>query len=369
MTKKYDPENERLKRQYLIYKREAGQQSEESLDAIAKAIHRFDSYNGFKPFKAFHTQQAIGFKRHLAAQRNERTGEPLSASTQYSTLAALRAFFLWLASQPGFKSRIAYGDADYFNMSRGECRIARTRRARPAPSLEQVRDVISKMPSGSPIERRDRALVAFILLTGARDGAVASLQLGDVDMDAGQVEFDARHVRTKFSKTFVTCFFQVGEEVRAIVRDWVDYLRNELLWGPADPLFPTTSVEPGPDRQFMPAGLARAPWSTATPIRAIFKKAFTAAGHPYFPPHRLRNTLTDLGKRICQTPEEFKAWSQNLGHDDVMTTFMSYGEVSTARQAEIICELGKGPHESAEAMEHIRRAVAAMARNMPNIRG
>ena len=39
------------------------------------------------------------------------------------------------------------------------------------------------------------------------------------------------------------------------------------------------------------------------------------------------------------TPEQFKAWSQNLGHDDVMTTVASYGTVERHRQAEIIREL------------------------------
>ncbi len=32
----------------------------------------------------------------------------------------------------------------------------------------------------------------------------------------------------------------------------------------------------------------------------------------------------------------FKAWSQNLGHDGVLTTFSSYGEVPLFCQAELI---------------------------------
>ena len=35
-------------------------------------------------------------------------------------------------------------------------------------------------------------------------------------------------------------------------------------------------------------------------------------------------------------PEEMKAWSQNLGHADVLTTFTSYGEVPLHRQKELI---------------------------------
>lgn len=36
------------------------------------------------------------------------------------------------------------------------------------------------------------------------------------------------------------------------------------------------------------------------------------------------------------TPEEYKAWAQNLGHEDVLTTFRSYGDVNGYRQVEIM---------------------------------
>ena len=83
-------------------------------------------------------------------------------------------------------------------------------------------------------------------------------------------------------------------------------------------------------------GLERAHWSSAARIRAIFQDAFASAGVPYFNPHSFRNTLVRLGQSVCQTPEEFKAWSQNLGHDKVLTTFLSYGQVESLRQGEII---------------------------------
>jgi hypothetical protein len=34
-----------------------------------------------------------------------------------------------------------------------------------------------------------------------------------------------------------------------------------------------------------------------------------------------RKTLALLGGQCCRTPEEYKAWSQNLGHEQVLTTF------------------------------------------------
>ena len=188
------------------------------------------------------------------------------------------------------------------------------------------------MPADNEIERRDRALIAFTLLTGARDSAIASMKLKHVDLVAGCVNQDAREVQTKFSKTFTTYFFPVGDEIREIVAEWVTYLREEKLWGNDDPLFPATRIALGPTRQFEAVGLERAHWSSAAPIRTIFRDAFASAGLPYFNPHSFRNTLVRLGEAVCQTPEDFKAWSQNLGHDKVLTTFVSYGQVESPRQ-------------------------------------
>ena len=61
--------------------------------------------------------------------------------------------------------------------------------------------MISTMPSGTDIERRNRTLIAFELLTGARDGAIASMKLKHIDLIEGKVEQDAREVKTKFRKT------------------------------------------------------------------------------------------------------------------------------------------------------------------------
>jgi integrase len=223
--------------------------------------------------------------------------------------------------------------------------------------LEQIKHVMNSMPAGSDIELRNRALVAFTLLTGARDSAIASLKLKHVDMTTGCVVQDAREVKTKFSKTFTTFFFPVGEDVEVIVSEWADYLRDENLWGNDDPLFPATQIVLGSDRRFVAEGLKREHWSNATSIRTIFREAFANAGLPYFNPHSFRNTLVQLGQKVCKTPEQFKAWSQNLGHEKVLTTFLSYGEVACQRQGEIIRNLGSPQKAVATDADAIAEAV------------
>lgn len=358
----HNPRNERIKHQYFAYLKEAGRYSEASVDAAAGAIAQFEEATGYRDFRMFHTEQAIAFKRRLVEGRTQRGGKPLSQATRHHVLGHLKKFFHWLAGQPGYRRRISYSDSEYFNLSEKDTRIATARREQPYPTLEQVRRVILGMPANTDLERRNRALLAFTLLTAARVGAIATLKLKHVDLVQGCVLQDAREVRTKFSKTFTTYFCPVGDDVCKIFEDWVLHLRNNLLWGNDDPLFPATSTGVGPEGHFSVMGLKREHWRSTGAIRDLFREAFTVAGLPYFNPHSFRNTLTKLGEALCQTPEEFKAWSQNLGHEGVMTTFKYYGAVPGDRQREIIRGARGSDHSDSSTADEITEAVLRVLR-------
>ena len=98
--------------------------------------------------------------------------------------------------------------------------------------------MLDAMPAGSEIEQRDRALVAFAILSGARDRAIVFFKLKYIDIESELIEQDARQVRTKRAKTFTTWFFPVGEDIRNIFVDWMAYLREKKGFGPEEPLFP-----------------------------------------------------------------------------------------------------------------------------------
>lgn len=361
----HNPANERIKRQYFAWVKEAKRHGEASVDAAAAALARFEAYTKFRDFKQFHVEQAVAFKRHLAEQRGQRTARPLSKATLHSALAQLKRFFEWLAGQPGYKSKLRYSDAEYFNVSENDSRIATARRQQPYPTVEQVRHVLSVMPTATVVERRNRAVIAFALLTGCRDGAIASLKLKHVDLNSRSVFQDAREVRTKFRKTFTTNFVDVGDDVRAMVADWVEELRAVHLWGSDDALFAATQTEIGADHRFTVVGIKRDHWKSASPIRRIFRDAFKLAGLPYFHPHTFRKTLAALALSRCRTAEEFKAFSQSLGHDDVLTTFTSYGAVSPQRQAEIMATLRQRPaDQSLTATPTASEIAKAVAREL-----
>ena len=326
-------------------------QSEPTIDGVAKSLARFEDYTKYKDFKTFRHEQATGFKKYMTEQKNQHKDSKLSKSTLHTTFAHLKRFFEWLAREQGYKSRIDYSDAEYFNTSSKDMQVATARRTKKAPTLEQIRHVINLMPVNTEIEQRNRALIAFTLLTGARDSAIASAKLKHINLEEDCFFQDARDVKTKFSKTFTTFFFPVGDEIKQILVDWIAYLKVEKLWGNDDPLFPMTNTIINASHQFEVSGLKPKHWSTATPIRAIFKEAFAIANLPYFNPHSFRDTLVQIGLLKCKTPETFKAWSQNLGHESVLTTFYSYGEVGRQRQADILKDLGN-PIDDYQAKEN-----------------
>jgi hypothetical protein len=73
--KMHNAQNERVKRRYFAYLKEAKRYSEASLDTVAKAFHRFESYTKMRDFKTFHIEQAIAFKRRLSESARRRVND------------------------------------------------------------------------------------------------------------------------------------------------------------------------------------------------------------------------------------------------------------------------------------------------------
>lgn len=359
---KHNAANERIKRDYFAYLKEAKGRDESTISGVAKSLARFEQSTKARDFKRFHREQAVAFKKGLAEAINARTGERISKATMLSTLRDLNRFFFWLAHLPGFKSQIAYADADYFNLSDKDIAVARAQREKRVPTLAQVDHVLSAMPADTMLERRDRALIAFATLTGARVAALASFRLRHVHLDEGYVEQDARTVRTKFAKTFRTDFMPIEGNALAIFADWTRELVREYHWGNDDPLFPATRMGLDDNGSFHAVGILRSGWSTTQPINAIFRRAFEGAGLHYFNPHSFRDMLVRHAMTLDLSPEAMKAWSQNLGHADVLTTFTSYGSVPAHRQGELIRASTKatGSNASRDQIEALKAIAAAL---------
>lgn len=338
--RKFNSENERIKREYLIYLREAKGQDESSLDKVAAALLGFEEAIGFKPFKSFHRDWATKYKTYMKRRKNARTGKPLGVTTRDATLRLVKAFVEWLSTQTGYRARISYSDAAYFNNNAREARAAHAQRPIAYPSIDQCDHAFRQMPENDLIARRDKAVFALLMLTSARDGAIASLRLAHIDVVEGKLYQDGREVNTKNGKTIEAWFLPVKPMYRSFLEEWVNHLRKDKIYGPSDALFP--KVEMGVQAgKFVVLGLSREPYSNGQKVNQIFKSAFLNAGMPAFSAHTLRKTHAMLMNEVCTTMEQHKAWSQNMGHEHLATTVTSYMPVPRERQREIMRSLGK----------------------------
>lgn len=325
----HNPENERIKHRYFEYLKQADGKSEQTIRQVEKALLRFEESTRFSNFKSFDQKQATTFKAALAKQ-------DLALATILATLNNLKRFLSWLALQPGYKRSIVFTDIDYLNMPDTDKRAAMSPTDKKFPTLRMIEKVVDLMVDETPVQKRDRALLAFIAITGIRDGALVSLQLKHFDIDRRLVLQNPLEVRTKFGKRIDTFLFPLNKDFEQIVLDWVQYLKHDLLFADHDPLFPKTNLGHDKNNCFIVKGLLREHWADAAPVRAIFKTAFKAADLTSYGPHSLRNMIVSEMYARKLSVVECKAWSQNLGHEGALTTLTSYGKLSLQEQGELV---------------------------------
>ena len=357
----YNPLNERLKKQYEDTLLHENYRDPRTADAVWKAINLFENFTGRNNLTSFDMEQAKEFKRWLVKQQNAK-GELLSLSTVRSTLKILRDFFGWLSIHPQYIRKIDARAAGYLRLSNNEERAGRATKELPVPSVEEVHKVLEAMPHGTEIEKRDRAIIAFMSFTGVRDAALISLKMKDVDRIKKEVCQDPKHVNTKNRKAISTFFMPFDPLWYDITMEWLDYAEFELGFKPNDPLFPKPAVVCNPATlQFEVTGLSREHWANATPVRLIFKEGFTLAGLPYYNPHSFRKMLIIWAMENC-TQMEFKAISQNIGHEHAITTYNSYGKLNDHKRGSVIRAISTGKTDISHVPDHI--VVAEMQRRM-----
>lgn len=360
----YNPKNERIKHEYFSYLKHAKRRADSTVDGIRKAILRYEDYTGRKDFSTFNKEQAMGFIRHLADQKTAKGDGPLGTATKLSTLNALKEFFTFLAMQDGYKRKIRLTDIEYLNVSEKEERAARAPKVKKCPSLDQIRQALFAMSGNTVIDRRNRALVALTILTGMRVNALVTLRLKHIQLDTDSVRVNQQpdQVATKFSKAIFSYLLPIGDDIQAVFLDWIRELREDLGYTDDDPVFPQTRRGHDENMAFQAQGLEPVCWSTTAPVRDIFRQAFEGAGLPYFHPHSFRHTLAQLMSQYCRNMEQLKAWSQNLGHEHINTTAVSYHKLEPERQGQILKALR--PKEEGVNNQYIKEKLMDFVRSL-----
>lgn len=367
--KKINIENDRRKRKFFQWLRNAKGLSPSTIKGVEKAIWEWEDFTNMADFKDFNEDTAVAFKETLLQRKNGRTGKALASSTCLHYLNALSEFFLWLSGQSGYRSRISPDKVAYLKLDRKQSRIASEPPAVEYPSLEQVKGVATAIKVENEVDLRDRALIAFTLLSGMRVEAIMTLPLKCVDLENMAIhQYPNQGVRTKFSKRNKSTLFNFDATLMSYFKEWVDFLVKEKLFSPSDPLFPSTKVEQKSENDlvFIADKVQPQLWKTTNSIRDIFKKRFTEAEIKYFPPHSFRHLAIRISVSRSTTAEQLKAVSQNFGHENVATTMMTYGTIREDEVTEIIKRMDFSGEAKANQLE-IEQMIATLHK-LKNVR-
>lgn len=335
--------NEQVKRRYHHYLEHADGKAESTIKQTMLALGRFEGFTGHADFRTFNEKQAVAFKAYMARR-------DLAPATILSTIKQVMRFFRWLSMQSGYKTKIRGDAIDFMNLSEKAVRSASAPRDRDYPTLAMIEAAIDLMPDQTAVQKRDRALLALSALTAIRVTAITTLKLKHFDRRRRLIIQMPDEVETKFSKRIDTFLMPVNERFEKIFFEWIEYLELEELFGPGDPIFPKNKMGQDQNWQFKTVGLSRSHWKQSGSVRRIIKGAFEAAGLPPFGPHSFRYMLVaELYRRRVSIPV-FKASSQNLGHESVLTTLTSYGKISLDEQGQLIREaFGAAPTTGPDA--------------------
>lgn len=356
--------NERVKRKYIRWMKEAQGLSDLTINVIERAIGLYEDFTESEDFERFNGQSAVEFKKWLS--QYPKRSRPTSVRTVYHYLRHLKRFLVWLSGQPGYRSRIRINDTSYLSLDRKSVREA-TAQSRPKwPPLEHVNQLAGSIDIVNEIDRRDQALISFLLLSGMRDTAVRSLPLGCFDPDTLQVQQDpGRGVSTKFGKSIVTTLFRFDDQLLGYVLNWVEFLKRHKRFSGACPMFPRSKLgHKDGGLSFISDEVEPVFWKSSGSIRQILKKRSVEADLAYFNPHSFRHAAVQLAMRRCRTPEEFKAVSQNLGHDNVGTTLTSYGKVDDSRVAELITSIDFSGSPQSIGKEQMKNKIRRMLEDL-----
>lgn len=317
-------ENESIKRAFFEQLRGGKGFTESSIKVHADGIAQWETFTEHASFSTYNKSKAAEFVKWLAERPAKTPSGKISLVTQANYLRRVKKFFEWLSEQPRYKSKILKDNIAFLRLSKKDAQIARMGTTKRMPTLEDAEKIIMGIEPRSEIDHRDRALISLALITGARISALISLKMKNFNKTNREIDQNpADGVRTKNSKKILTTFFPIGwDNPEEYFVEWYGYL-EEKGFGPDDPIFPHTTNHFG--SEYSKEKVAQAPWESTGSARKIFKKRCENVGLPYFHPHSFRHLIVNILSKRRLTEEEKRAISMNLGHENVGTTFGSYG--------------------------------------------
>jgi integrase len=324
--------NDRILHEWIKY---AGRWSVKTVDAKLAAIRQFEEFCDGQAFAKLSKDDVTRFRDHLKSRVETHDDERLSVSTVRHSASHVKSFLEWLIEQPKF-GQLDRSLPKQLTLPKRFDAAPLSTAERPVPTIDEAERMINLMSEETIKGRRDRAMVAIAFLGALRADTVTSLLVKHLQIDNRIIVQDAARSRTKNGKSLRVKFFHLPSVFAEVLEEWMEELM-ELGFRPHDALFPdekyltNTAVGAGSER-------IKAMASTHA-ISSTFKLASRLV-EKQFSPHSAKHCIGQLGLDLCKTPEQTKAWSQNMGHEGEDITQRYYQNIPESGVHEIIEEVG-----------------------------
>lgn len=320
-------QNDRILHEWLQF---AGRWNEKTISAKLAAIRQFEIFCDGNLFSQVSKNDAARYREHLKFSAEASDADQLSVSTVRHQASHLKSFFEWLIGQKGFR-KLDRALPEYFELPKKFDAAALPSNDIPCPTLDEATQMIEGMPVETMKERRDRAMVAIAFLGALRADTITSLHVSHFDFSNRLIIQDSKHSRTKNGKSLRIRFFPLPLIFSGIVLEWKDELVDQGF-DEQDALFPDDRILVGKRRTSSSAAIL--PMSSTHSVTIAFKIASGLIGKR-FSPHSAKHCIGRLSLKVCKSPEELKAWSMNMGHENEEITLKYYKRIPDSRIIEI----------------------------------
>ncbi|NQT25331.1 site-specific integrase [candidate division KSB1 bacterium] len=204
------------------------------------------------------------------------------------------------------------------------------------PTLDYVKLILDSIEGNSIADFRDKASIGLALMGGLRYKRLITTRIRDIDLPKLIVTTNTSGSANEFrDKSNRVCLLVFKDWLIEPVKNWLNYLINELNYKPHDPFFPLINAEKGSNIIRSEKNKPKFITDISTIVN-IFKTRMAAAGFPKLHTNYFRQLNYNLAWRCCKTVEELEAVSQNLTPNNPDTTYSFYKNFQPGSRVEII---------------------------------
>lgn len=342
--------NWRMMKKYLSYRLEVDQISDGSLRKEQTHMRYVLDWAQGVAFGQAATIRPT-FPAYMLSNRLDGKDGRLSAVYIKKTLATARLFFTWLSDN----------EAGYKHIKQAWIKTIKVKRLSDTPKNKEyvtLQEILAMAtcPAHSVQERRARAALAFLYLSGMRIGAFVSLPIQAVDIPNRYVlQFPSMGVRTKNSKSAKTFLLEIPELLK-VVQEWDNEARAILpdngFW-----FAPLSSVTGLIEPNIIEVGESR-----VSLARRNFKVWLEQENLTYHSPHKFRHGHIHYCLDRAKDVADFKAVSLNAMHSSMKITDQFYSVQQDDEVKNRISGLNKSSksHDRGEAIKMLEDWLSSM---------